>query len=597
MVENNLKNKDNIFEITPDTSLWMKLGKTKYTIPKALSELIDNSIDSRLGNKVKVDIYFQIGGDYLGVLDNGSGMSRDDLKLALTIAHHNNGEKQIGEYGFGLKSATSYLGKKLYIYTKTKDMDKYIKFYYDENEFINKKEWNVEYEFIDRKQVQAETEVDFDHGTYILVKDLNVKLYKRLTISSDKTGVLIPKFRRIYRLLLQNDILELTLHPKTQKGNIAEPIKIQPYEFDRLTTKINFSFLIKHNNRELNIKGWAGILPILVNLNPEKNKDIYKYNGFQVYKNYKIILENELIGYNFHPEKRLILGEIGLDDFETLNNKSDFVRNNDWQVLEKIIRVCVVNPLASISNSKFINQFKMAYNHDGEFLGENTNINHKLNDFILNIENKQLNDKESELNLEINPFEIIKYNIDIDCDVFNKYIEYIKLERSTNIYNIEEKHNNENQKDNLSLINDNNQQINKELRVSKSIIKDENLKIINEHRVFNQDYIIHSKKEESLYFYDFLFDNINIIHKYETIEESNDDFIYSNDEDEVLTIISNKKNYDYKLETEKNYCIDNIINAVVEYKIINIHKQISLDRELLRKLRRECSIGIKSLIN
>ena len=169
-------------EIMPDASLWMKLGRTKYTIPKALAELIDNSIDNKLGDKVNVNIYFQIDGDFIGVLDDGKGMSLETLKNALTIAYHKDDNGKIGEYGFGLKAATSYLGKKLTIYTKMQSDKEYLKFFYDENEFIEKNQWKVNVEYIDELKVKEEVGVSFNNGTYILIEDLNVKLYKRLLI-------------------------------------------------------------------------------------------------------------------------------------------------------------------------------------------------------------------------------------------------------------------------------------------------------------------------------------------------------------------------------------------------------------------------------
>ena len=134
--------------IIPNTSLWMKLGRTKYTIPKALSELIDNSIDNMVDDNVQVDIHFAIEGDYIGVLDNGKGMDIETLARALTIAEHVENTGKIGEHGFGLKSASSYLGKNLTIYTKTEDMNSYLKFCYNQNEFLSKNEWTIDYQYI-----------------------------------------------------------------------------------------------------------------------------------------------------------------------------------------------------------------------------------------------------------------------------------------------------------------------------------------------------------------------------------------------------------------------------------------------------------------
>ena len=49
-----------------------------------------------------------------------------------------------------------------------------------ENEFIEKNQWKVNVEYIDELKVKEEVGVSFNNGTYILIEDLNVKLYKRL---------------------------------------------------------------------------------------------------------------------------------------------------------------------------------------------------------------------------------------------------------------------------------------------------------------------------------------------------------------------------------------------------------------------------------
>lgn len=37
-----------IVNVTPDKSIYAKLGKSGYTVPQALAELIDNAIDARI---------------------------------------------------------------------------------------------------------------------------------------------------------------------------------------------------------------------------------------------------------------------------------------------------------------------------------------------------------------------------------------------------------------------------------------------------------------------------------------------------------------------------------------------------------------------
>jgi len=47
LISNNYKKMVKI-DITPDKTLFPKLGSSGYSIPQALAELIDNSIDARV---------------------------------------------------------------------------------------------------------------------------------------------------------------------------------------------------------------------------------------------------------------------------------------------------------------------------------------------------------------------------------------------------------------------------------------------------------------------------------------------------------------------------------------------------------------------
>ena len=529
-------------EIMPDASLWMKLGRTKYTIPKALAELIDNSIDNKLGDKVNVNIYFQIDGDFIGVLDDGKGMSLETLKNALTIAYHKDDNGKIGEYGFGLKAATSYLGKKLTIYTKMQSDKEYLKFFYDENEFIEKNQWKVNVEYIDELKVKEEVGVSFNNGTYILIEDLNVKLYKRLLIENDKSGILIPKFKRMYRILLKNNELALTINSKGKKDSEFNKKEIIPFEFNQFAAQINFKFLLKNDEKKIEIKGKAGILPF-----NESNKDIYQYSGFLVSKRGKIIQENGLIGYNFHPEKRLITGEVELPDFETLNNKSDFVRNKDWQVFEKIMKEFIVTPVAAVSNSKYLSKLRQYYQgqdkDESVKSSEEYNINSKLKAYINKIIDKELRVGSEFLN-EINPYEIIEKSIDVEEEVFNNYFEQ-NLKNNIEVYNNRSK---------------------KEILISED--KKEKIEAETLDGKLSEIYESISLDSYDTWNYEFKLDEYIIKHEIDRkSNKSQFSYEYNKDKEEII-IKSNINNYDDNLETIKNYIINNITNAICIHKVM-----------------------------
>jgi DNA gyrase/topoisomerase IV subunit B len=61
-------------DITPDKSLYSKMAQTGYSFVQAISELIDNSIDSRIeGENLTVKI--RLSKDSIEIMDDGEGMS------------------------------------------------------------------------------------------------------------------------------------------------------------------------------------------------------------------------------------------------------------------------------------------------------------------------------------------------------------------------------------------------------------------------------------------------------------------------------------------------------------------------------------------
>ena len=83
------------------------LARLPYKFEEAISELIDNSITAG-ASKIEIEIDMQIGGTvYIHVLDNGTGISRENLPFA--IQYGSNLRKpgpSLSVYGFGMKSAS-----------------------------------------------------------------------------------------------------------------------------------------------------------------------------------------------------------------------------------------------------------------------------------------------------------------------------------------------------------------------------------------------------------------------------------------------------------------------------------------------------------
>lgn len=94
-----------------------------YSLEAAVADIIDNSIAAEAK---KVDIYFfPIDGAYIAILDNGKGMSEEELDLAMQYGSKNPKDirdaKDLGRFGLGLKTASLSQCRCLTVITKQGD--------------------------------------------------------------------------------------------------------------------------------------------------------------------------------------------------------------------------------------------------------------------------------------------------------------------------------------------------------------------------------------------------------------------------------------------------------------------------------------------
>ena len=306
-------------DITPDVSLLQKAGEVNYKVPTAIAELVDNPIDERLpGKKLTVDVKLRIrkGGNEIIVTDNASGMTAEKLEKAMRMGYSEKSGSKIGEFGLGLKTATSNLGRHVVIVTTTEDEDVAHKLVYDEAAFIKSGKWALTIE---------EIEKEFPHGTVITITDLKVNLYGGVK------NTLLGKVGRTFRHFITSGEVEITVN-----GDVAEPYQYDTIaEYDtELTTEINGKV----------VRGWASLTP------KRSSKAGY---GFDLVRHNRIVIENVKLGLPSGQATALIIGELHLDDFDVVNNKTAFRESSeDWHALEEWMKGSVLDDLRRASRKK-----------------------------------------------------------------------------------------------------------------------------------------------------------------------------------------------------------------------------------------------------
>ena len=79
-----------------------------YTLESAIADIVDNSVSAFASS---VDIFFfPIGDSYIAILDDGNGMTADELETAMRYGSQSPNEKRevsdLGRFGLGLKTAS-----------------------------------------------------------------------------------------------------------------------------------------------------------------------------------------------------------------------------------------------------------------------------------------------------------------------------------------------------------------------------------------------------------------------------------------------------------------------------------------------------------
>ncbi len=311
--------------ITPDKSLIKKLGLTGYRTEQAIAELIDNSIDARIPEKTEhIDVRLDFDKKQILVTDNGIGMGLEDLQNALTIAKETKKEgEKLGQFGLGMKSACSNLGKAFTLITTKQDSNLEYTAKYDEEQWLNdrSKNWtNFEIE---------ESEKDNKwHGTIIIISKLKIPLYPN-QISNFK-----KRFGIRYGPYLKNGQIQITINSRQCKP-------IQP-ELEE-GTKRKISIKLPSGNI---IKGWVGLL---------EKRSIKGDYGIHLIRKGRLIKAFDKFGIRQHPEVAKIVGELSLDHVPVNFHKTGFFEDSlEYQEAEKCFRTdpVVIKTLRSSSSQK-----------------------------------------------------------------------------------------------------------------------------------------------------------------------------------------------------------------------------------------------------
>ena len=293
------------YDITPDKSLMKKLGMAGYRTSQALAELVDNSIDARIPDKLqKIAVRLDFKGTRIMVEDNGAGMDVRELTDAMTIAKETQdiSNERLGRFGIGMKSACSALGRRFEITTSKGDGAEYHT-KYDEKEWLSDEKqgrWNLGITAtVDDNEGEGKN--GRWHGTKITISNLSVPLYP------NQVSILKENFGIRYSPYLESKQIELSIN--TVQCRPAEQ-DIEPGSAIELKIPLDFGGEI------------TGHLALL------KKRSIKGNYGIHLFWKGRLIKAFAKFGFRAHPENAKIIGSINLDHVPVNYTKSGFLEES-----------------------------------------------------------------------------------------------------------------------------------------------------------------------------------------------------------------------------------------------------------------------------
>ena len=290
-------------DISPHRSILAKISQTGYSIQEAIAELIDNAIDARLPQE-RLVVSVDITPELITVTDNGSGMTEEQAAKSIRLGFSEK-KLQLGEFGLGLKTSTSFLGHGFTLITSPRNSEEEYILEYDQDHWLEHGDWN-KYPFIVNRGVEPAKS-----GTTVMIRRLKVDITEKLLTSIKQ------EFGMRFGPFIQNQELELIIN--------HEPCP--PFIPSILDDKKNeFTFEFKGGKAW----GWWGYQ--LSGLNQS-------YYGFHTYRRGRLVTTYDKIGLTPNQDIKQIVGDLHIEGVPITHDKKGFLKSSEeYRALEKEIR-------------------------------------------------------------------------------------------------------------------------------------------------------------------------------------------------------------------------------------------------------------------
>ena len=230
-------------------------------------------------------------------------MNKQQTQYSIRLGYSDKKEK-LGEFGLGLKTATSFLGEEFILSTKQEDCDEEYQIKYNEKEWIQNGDWFKFPLYIIKNNTK-------NHGTKITINNLKIDITKELIENiGDELG------KRFAPFICNNEATIILNNKKCEvcKNSIIEESKKE----------------IDLQIENCTVKGWwayqlAGY-----------NKSYY---GFNTFRRGRLVTVFDKIGISANEDIKQIVGELEISGVPITHDKKNWVKSSEsYKKLENRLR-------------------------------------------------------------------------------------------------------------------------------------------------------------------------------------------------------------------------------------------------------------------
>ncbi len=303
-----------------------------YSTPTAIADLVDNSIFAEAS---RVDIRFHWSGadSYIALLDDGRGMSEDELVNAMRPGSRNPLEARagsdLGRFGLGLKSASFSQCRRLTVASRDRRERSTSVRRWDLDYINQTSEWRL---LREASPGSGDRLRDLEHqtsGTLVLWENMDRIVGDRPVDDAQARDRFLDLAREteqylgmiFHRFMEGNNRLAIYMN-----GNPIKPWN--PFLERNSTTQWLGEENLKYRGEKIRIQPF--VLPHHSRLDPETHKlaagagGWNARQGFYVYRNRRLLVTGEWLGLPFTKEEHYKLARIRIDIPNTMDQ--------DWQI-------------------------------------------------------------------------------------------------------------------------------------------------------------------------------------------------------------------------------------------------------------------------